>query len=146
MQLFSSSLLRILLILSWLGTTLSVQALDSCFWSWSCGSANPSQIQFCSDGSCTLSWGSIAVQGAVGDLFTKKSISVFVTDLVRYFLSFVTIVAVVYVLWAWFQLMVSGGDEEAAKKARKIIIYVIAGIVLMWLAYWIVTLIIWVLK
>jgi bacteriorhodopsin len=86
------------------------------------------------------------VQGAVGDLFTKKSISVFVTDLVRYFLSFVTIIAVVYVLWAGFQLMVSGGDEESAKKARKIITYVIAGIVLMWLAYWIVTLIIWVLQ
>lgn len=60
----------------------------------------------------------------------------------KYFLGFVTVVGVIYIIYAGFQLMTGGGDEEKVKKARQIIIYVIAGIVLMWLAYWIVAIII----
>jgi hypothetical protein len=37
--------------------------------------------------------------------------------------------------------MTGGGDEEKMKKARQMIIYVLIGIVVMWMAYWIVTLI-----
>ena len=60
----------------------------------------------------------------------------------RYLLGFVTIIGVIYVIYAGFQLMTGGGDEEKVKKARQIIIYVLVGIVLMWLAYAIVTIII----
>jgi hypothetical protein len=57
-------------------------------------------------------------------------------------LSLITIVAVAYVLWAGFQILTAGGDEEKVKTGRKTIINVIIGIVIMWLAYWVVSLVI----
>jgi len=58
-----------------------------------------------------------------------------IMNLIRSFLQFVTIIAVLYVLWAGFQMLTAGGDEEKVKTGRKIIIQVILGIVVMWLAY-----------
>lgn len=107
-------------------------------WFWC---PTPWQIEYCQGSNCTIGWWLVATQNAVGTTFTQKTISVFVTDVVKYFLSFVTLIAVIYVIYAWFQLMTGGWDEEKVKKARQIIIYVVVGIVLMWLAYWIVRLI-----
>jgi threonine/homoserine/homoserine lactone efflux protein len=73
---------------------------------------------------------------------TKKKIEIFVAETVKYFLSFVTLISVVYFVYAGFQLMVSGGDEEKAKKTRKIMTYVIAGIILIWMSYWLVLIVI----
>jgi Type IV secretion system pilin len=57
------------------------------------------------------------------------------------FLSLITIIAVGYVLWAGFQILTAGGEEEKVKNGRKTIINVVIGIVVMWLAYWIVKLV-----
>lgn len=59
------------------------------------------------------------------------------------FLSFVSLVAVIYVIYAGFQIMTGAGDEEKNKKGKNIILYVIIGIVVMWLAYAMVN---WVVK
>ncbi len=58
-----------------------------------------------------------------------------IMNLIGKFLGFVTLIAVVYVLWAGFQILTAGGDEEKVKTGRKIVIQVIIGIVVMWLAY-----------
>jgi Type IV secretion system pilin len=125
----------------------SENAIAACSW-WTLGFGCPtaSQIEYCQDGKCTIKWGEEAVKIAIGTTFTDKPLSVFITDVVRYFLSFVTIVAVIYIIFAGFQLMTWGGDEEKTKKARQIIIYVIAGIVLMWVSYWIVRIVLDALK
>lgn len=60
-------------------------------------------------------------------------------NLVKSFLGFVTVIAVFYSLWAGFQIMTAGGDEEKVKSGRKTIIQVIIGIIIMWLSYAIVT-------
>ncbi len=57
-------------------------------------------------------------------------------------LSLVTIVAVAFSLYAGFQIMTAGGDEEKVKSGRKTIINVLIGITVMWLAYAIVSFII----
>lgn len=49
-------------------------------------------------------------------------------------MSFVSLIAVIYIIWAGFQLMIGAGDEEKMKKARQIIVYVIIGVIIMWLA------------
>ena len=59
--------------------------------------------------------------------------------MVTQLLSLVTIIAVGYCLYAGFQIMTAGGDEEKVKTGRKTIINVLIGIVVMWLAYAIVT-------
>lgn len=58
-----------------------------------------------------------------------------IIDLIKSFMQFVTLIAVIYCLWAGFQILTAGGDEEKVKTGRKIIIQVIIGIVVMWLAY-----------
>lgn len=55
------------------------------------------------------------------------------------FLMFVTIIAVIYCLWAGFNILTAGGDEEKVKKGRTTIIQVVIGIVVMWLAYSVVS-------
>ncbi len=60
----------------------------------------------------------------------------YVTDTVLYFLGFVTLVAVVYIIYAWVQIMTWWGDEEKIKKARQTIIYVITWIIFIWIAPW----------
>lgn len=58
---------------------------------------------------------------------------------IRSFLQFVTIIAVAYVLWAGFQILTAGGDDDKVKSGRKTIIQVIIGIVVMWIGYALVT-------
>ena len=70
---------------------------------------------------------------------TDQSGELAVMGLIKSVLGFVTIIAVVYCLWAGFQIMTAGGDEEKVKSGRKTIIQVIIGIIIMWLSYAIVT-------
>jgi hypothetical protein len=49
-------------------------------------------------------------------------------------MGFVSLIAVLYIIYAGFQLMIGAGDEEKMKKTRQIILYVILGILIMWLA------------
>lgn len=76
-------------------------------------------------------------------LLTDKPISQFIQDVVKYLLSFISIIGVIYIIYAGFQLMIGAGDEEKMKKAKQIILYVVIGIVVMWLAYGIVN---WTIK
>ncbi len=73
---------------------------------------------------------------------TDETLTQYAVRVVKYFLTFVTIIAVIYIIWAGFQLMTGAWDEERSKKAKNIIIYVLVGIIVMWLAYSIVTLIV----
>lgn len=53
-------------------------------------------------------------------------------------MSFISIIGVLYIIYAGFQVMIGAGDEEKMKKAKNIILYVVIGIIIMWLAYSIV--------
>lgn len=47
---------------------------------------------------------------------------------------YLSIIAVMYGLWGGFQIVTAGGDEEKVKKGRTILIQVIIGIIVIWLA------------
>ena len=124
---------------------ISIYMMSNLALAWQLGFSTPNvgQIQYCQGigWECSLTGGLVATKRALGDNFSQKTLWVFVTDIVRYFLSFVSLVAVIYILYAGFQLMTWAWDEEKSKKARQIIIYVVVGIIVMWLAYWIVQII-----
>jgi uncharacterized membrane protein YwzB len=65
-----------------------------------------------------------------------------IMDLIAKFLGFITIIAVLYIIWAGFQILTAGGDEEKVKKGRTTVIQVVIGIIVIWLAYTIVNLIV----
>lgn len=89
----------------------------------------------CVGSKCGIEAWTDAVTKAVGNQITKDSIVVYAQKIVMYFMSFISLIAVIYIIYAGFQLMIGAGDEEKMKKTRQIIVYVILGIIVMWLAY-----------
>lgn len=48
-------------------------------------------------------------------------------------------IAVVFAIYAGFTILTSGGDEERVKKGKKILIYALVGLIVIFLASQIVT-------
>jgi type IV secretory pathway VirB2 component (pilin) len=99
----------------------------------------------CPPGWCKVENGVSIWQKILDPTMSKKTFSQFAQDIVVYLLSFVTIIAVIYIIYAGFQVLIGAGDEEKLKKAKNIILYVALGIIIMWLSYsivaWIIALI-----
>jgi small-conductance mechanosensitive channel len=65
----------------------------------------------------------------------ERPLSQYVIDVVKYILTFVALVWVIIILYAWFNILISAWDEEKVKTSRKIIIYVLIGILVIFLAF-----------
>jgi hypothetical protein len=101
-------------------------------WSWSSS---------CSGNNCFKA-GVDAAGSAIGKtsgLITNKGITKSIQDIIKYFLSFMSLIAVIYTIWAGAQMLLFPTDEESANKTKKIITSVFIGIVIIWFAYWIVS-------
>ena len=72
-------------------------------------------------------------------VITDKGIAEAVQDLIVYVLSFISLIAVIYIMYAGAQLLLNPANEEAATKTKKIITGVIWGILIIWFAWWIVS-------
>lgn len=75
----------------------------------------------------------------VGGLAGGANVKAIIVDLLIRVLDIITLIAVVYVVVAGIRLIVSGGDEGEKDKAKKTIIYVIVGILVILFARVIVT-------
>ena len=76
---------------------------------------------------------------------TWPDVTLTVVNIIRFAVWFLYFVGVVLVIYAGFLILISGGDEEKVKKWRNIIIYVIIGLIVVFLAQSIVSFIVWVL-
>ncbi len=83
---------------------------------------------------------SVALAGPFGeDKVTIKGTSTNSADvtaqtLIDRAMLFLALVAVVYGIWGGFQIVTAGGEEEKVKKGRTILIQVVIGIIVIWLA------------
>ncbi len=95
------------------------------------------KIPYCTSWECGFEKGLSDIKKTVSDIEKSKPLSVYVQDIVIYLLSFVSIVAVVYIIYAWFRaiLMSWSWQEEVFKRQMKTILNVIIWIIIMWLAY-----------
>jgi hypothetical protein len=84
---------------------------------------------------CSLDKWTVLVKDTLHNVETKKPFSEYIQDIIFYVLSFVSFIAVVYIIYAWFKILLSWGDDEENKKAKWIIKAVIIWILLIWLAY-----------
>lgn len=100
------------------------------------GNSQP-KIQICDDpDECGLDVGIELAKEGINDIETDRSFSEYIQDLVQYLLTFVTIIAVIYIIYAGFRLMVDPGDDtEKVKRTKNIIMYVLVGIIIIWLAW-----------
>jgi len=98
-------------------------------------SSGTPEVRYCSGGDCWLQEWIDAIEWSVTDLETTRSASEYIQDIVRYLLTFVTLIAVLYIIYAGFQILIWWGDEEKLKSSKQMIIYVLLGIIVMWLAW-----------
>ncbi len=114
-------------VILWQGFTYA-----SCGSSWFSTSCSTSPYLIKGD---PIKQGYDAVKTSVGDSITSLWISQFAQNIVAYILTFVSLIGVIYIIYAGAQLMLGAGDEEKLKKTRQIILYVILGIIVIWLAF-----------
>ena len=69
------------------------------------------------------------------EIVKDKTASEYIQNIVKYLLWFVTLIAVIYVIYAWFRILTSNGEDDTIKNSKKTIMYVIIWIVLIWFAY-----------
>ncbi len=73
--------------------------------------------------------------GQVNWVVRDKGASQYIQDVMIYIISFISIIAVIYMIYAWFVILTSAWDDEKIKKTKQIIIYVIVGIIIIWMAW-----------
>lgn len=107
---------------------------------------NTNEIIYCRDGDdCSLEKGTDIVKDGINDIEKDRRFSVWIQDVVKYLLTFISIIAVIYVIYAWFKVLTSAGNDDEVKKSKTTITSVLIWMVIIWLAYAIVTWILWVL-
>ena len=97
--------------------------------------SNPEKIYLCSWDECGLEQWVKLVKTSVEDIDTEWEASDKIQDIIKYLLWFVTLIAVIYIIYAWFRILTSSGEDEVIKNSKKIIIYVIVWILVMWFAW-----------
>lgn len=79
-------------------------------------------------------WADLA-RDTINTIEKERSFSEYIIDIIQYLTTFLTLIWVILVIYAWFTILISWGDEEKLKNARKLIFYVVIWITLIWLAF-----------
>lgn len=79
--------------------------------------------------------------------WSQTTIDQTIITFINYIATFLSIVAVLMIIWAWFNILTAGWDEERVKKWKTTIIQAVIGLMVIWLAYaivsWVTTALIW---
>jgi len=89
----------------------------------------------CDNDDCSLQWWIEQVKDTLKDSVTDRNASDYIQDVIAFLLGFIALVAVIIIIYAWFNILTWAGDEEKVKKAKMTIIYVIVGIIVIYLAW-----------
>lgn len=81
-----------------------------------------------------ITWTEI-IKDEVTGIEDERTLSEYIQGVVEMLLTFVSFIAVVYIIYAWFRILIWGWDEENLKKQKTTILYVAVWIIVMWLAY-----------
>ena len=121
-------------------TYISSHAACDDIWDVNCAETIPYCDEYDSSWNnlCWLDEWIKSIDWEIDALVYDRPLSEYVQDVVAFVLTFVTIISVIYIIYAWFVLLTWVWDEEKAKKTKWIITYVIVGLIIMWLAYSIV--------
>lgn len=112
-----------------------VQISNADIWSDIIDWSKPKINVDCANSDCSITKWTDLVKNSINDIEKDKTFSEYVQDIVFYILTFVSLIALLYIIYAWFTVLTSAWDDEKAKNAKKIILSVIIWIVLIWLAY-----------
>jgi PKD repeat protein len=127
--------LSVIPILSVRSADFAPQANATCFLGvGDCESS--SSVPYCDQrGECGIDEGVNIVKDNIEDIEKDRTASRFVQDVVAYLIIFMALVAVLYIIYAGFQVLTAAGDEEKLSNGKKIILYVALGMIFIFLAY-----------
>jgi hypothetical protein len=100
---------------------------------------NPKTPYCQQEGECSLTNWIKDMHAWINDIEKDRKASTYIQDIIKYLLGFITLVAVIYIIYAGFQIMISAGAEDKVKKSKTTIFHVLAWIIVIWLSYSIVT-------
>ncbi|QFR38760.1 hypothetical protein A9Q91_00815 [Candidatus Gracilibacteria bacterium 28_42_T64] len=132
MKKFLKLMILPLLIFSISGMSISHAGfLDDVF-----NDSSSAEIPYCKGGDkeCGFLNGIEETKGIVNDTVFDRSASDYIQDIVAFLLGFVAIIAVIMIIYAGFNILTGAGDEEKVKKAKMTIVYVVIGIIVIYLA------------
>ncbi len=93
------------------------------------------EIPYCNWDDCWLDqWVQQVKDSGIDGVVTEWKASEYVQWITAYILWFLSIIAVLIIIYAWFNLLTSAWDEEKAKKSKTIIIFTILWLVIIYLA------------
>lgn len=94
-----------------------------------------------------LGLNSVNAAGDAGGAFGQQKVTIqweqtpladAIQGYINFFMTFLTLIAIIYALWGGFNILTAGGDEEKVKKWKTILIQGWVWLLVIWLAWTIV--------
>ena len=134
MKIFSK-VISIILTLIFIGFSTQVSA----GWLSDLNETSSPTINYCQwDDDCGIEKGLEVVKDNLDGVETEVALSQYIQNIVVYLIWFLSIIAVIYIIYAGFNILTGTGDEEKIKKSKSTITYVIAWLIVIYLSYSIV--------
>jgi len=92
-------------------------------------------VNICQDDECGVIVGVEKVWENLKWVVVNRTASEYVQDVIIFLIGFLSLIAVIYIIYAWFNIMIWSGDEEKIKKSKSTIFYVIIGLLIIYFAY-----------
>lgn len=93
------------------------------------------ELPYCDNNDCWYQSWVKKVKWMIDNAETSKTLSEYIQDVVVYLLTFISIIAVIYIIYAWFRILIWWWNDESVKNSRKTILNVAIWIVIIWLAF-----------
>lgn len=95
------------------------------------------EIPYCNDWSDWKCWldGWVNAVKDVNVIEGDQKASVYIQNVISYVLTFLAILSVLIIIYSWFNILISAWDDDKVSNSKKIIIYAIIWLVIIFLAY-----------
>ena len=132
---------------------LQIITLILCLFSISIVSANlwifedENSMLYCAEwDDCSIeAWADAIKENLDWKIQTEWSAVDYATNLTKQILSYVSLIAVLIIVFSWFRILTSAGSDDEIKKQKKVITWVFIWIILMWTSRAIVLFIMWII-
>ena len=101
---------------------------------WSSLLRDDAEIPYCQGDECGIEEGVDLMKDNVEDIEKERTASQFIQDVVSNLISFLGVVGVIFIIYAGYLILTGVGEEEAQKKGRNIIMWVVVGFIIIYLA------------
>jgi hypothetical protein len=104
------------------------------FWSDLFG--NNKEIPYCNWDDCWLEkWANQIKSAGISGIITDWTASAYIQKIIAYLLTFLKVVAVIIIIYAWFNMLTAAWDDEKFKSSKKIITFAIIWLAIIYLAW-----------